>query len=220
MHKTPQKPGAQRSKSPILRPKSGVVEYYGYRYYAPDTGRFINRDPIGERGGVNLYQWAWNDGINLIDLLGLCRGTYSNQSSAARSASNAWNPTSISENLEHGGLICRCCKDGEQKYYYTHVKGTIDGVDPRSSPCDGEDEEIAYWHTHGGPNDLNGDGIDDQHYDSEHFSSIDTDGDGMPDNGDIPYADLNDLDGYVATPSGEFLQYDHNKGQIIRRRSL
>ena len=179
-----------------------------------------SRDPIGEKGGKNLYGFVGNNGVNKFDLLGLCRGVYSNQSSAARAASNAWNPTSIRQNKEHGGLICRCCKNGTQKYYYTHVGGSTDTVNPRDAPCDGEDVEVAYWHTHGGPNDLNGDGVDEQHYDSEHFSNIDTNGDGTPDNGDIPYGNQNDLDGYVATPSGQIRQYDHNGNQIITRRPL
>jgi RHS repeat-associated protein len=29
--------------------------YYGRRYYSPDLGRWLNRDPIEEEGGVNLY---------------------------------------------------------------------------------------------------------------------------------------------------------------------
>ena len=28
--------------------------YYGYRYYNPSAGRWPSRDPIGERGGLNL----------------------------------------------------------------------------------------------------------------------------------------------------------------------
>jgi RHS repeat-associated protein len=45
--------------------------YYGKRYYNPSTGRWLSRDPIGEAGGPNLYGFAYNDGINAIDLLGL-----------------------------------------------------------------------------------------------------------------------------------------------------
>lgn len=45
--------------------------YYGYRYYDPMTGRWINRDPIGERGGVNLYSFVNNNPISLWDSLGL-----------------------------------------------------------------------------------------------------------------------------------------------------
>jgi RHS repeat-associated protein len=49
---------------------SGVAKYYGYRYYHPQTGRWINRDPIEERGGLNLYGFVGNDGVNQWDLLG------------------------------------------------------------------------------------------------------------------------------------------------------
>ena len=45
--------------------------YYGLRYYSPPLGRFINKDPIEEFGGVNLYAFARNDGINKVDLLGM-----------------------------------------------------------------------------------------------------------------------------------------------------
>src|SRR5262249_44385185 len=29
--------------------------YYGHRYYSPSQGRFLGRDPIEEKGGLNLY---------------------------------------------------------------------------------------------------------------------------------------------------------------------
>ena len=44
--------------------------YYGYRYYDPVTGRWPSRDPVGERGGINLYAFAGNDGVNSWDILG------------------------------------------------------------------------------------------------------------------------------------------------------
>lgn len=50
--------------------ESGLA-YYGYRYYSARQGRFINRDPSGEAGGVNLYGFCGNDGLNRRDLLGL-----------------------------------------------------------------------------------------------------------------------------------------------------
>jgi RHS repeat-associated protein len=46
------------------------VNYYGFRYYDPTTGRWLSRDPIGENGGLNLYGFVDNDGINYIDDLG------------------------------------------------------------------------------------------------------------------------------------------------------
>jgi RHS repeat-associated protein len=44
--------------------------YYGYRFYNPVVGRWINRDPIGEEGGMNLYGFAGNDSVNKVDPLG------------------------------------------------------------------------------------------------------------------------------------------------------
>ena len=45
--------------------------YYGYRYYSPDLGRWISRDPIEEQGGFNLYAFVNNDPVNKFDILGL-----------------------------------------------------------------------------------------------------------------------------------------------------
>lgn len=45
--------------------------YYGYRYYDPLTERWPSRDPIEERGGVNLYGFVGNDGVNKLDSLGM-----------------------------------------------------------------------------------------------------------------------------------------------------
>jgi len=44
---------------------------YGYRFYVPMLGGWINRDPIEEDGGVNLYGFVSNDGINSSDYLGM-----------------------------------------------------------------------------------------------------------------------------------------------------
>jgi RHS repeat-associated protein len=70
--------GARVVGMPLLAAKStenqcfsGVAKYYGYRYYHPQTGRWISRDPIEEEGGLNLYGFVGNDGVNWWDLLGL-----------------------------------------------------------------------------------------------------------------------------------------------------
>jgi RHS repeat-associated protein len=51
-------------------PLTGLY-YYGYRWFDPMTGRWPSRDPIEEEGGVNLYGFVGNNGVNLIDRLGL-----------------------------------------------------------------------------------------------------------------------------------------------------
>ena len=44
--------------------------YYGYRYYNASTGRWLTRDPIDEKGGINLYEFVGNEPLFEIDLLG------------------------------------------------------------------------------------------------------------------------------------------------------
>ena len=46
-----------------------ALVYYNYRYYNPKDGRWINRDPIAEQGGWNLYAFVGNS-LN-VDNLGL-----------------------------------------------------------------------------------------------------------------------------------------------------
>lgn len=48
----------------------GLV-YYGLRYYNPSLGRFINRDPKEEGGGLNLYAFCLNNAVNAWDYLGM-----------------------------------------------------------------------------------------------------------------------------------------------------
>jgi integrase/recombinase XerD len=62
-HDEPEK----RTKNADFRPS---VTYYGYRWYDPVTGRWPSRDPIEEQGGVNLYGFVGNDGVNYWDYLG------------------------------------------------------------------------------------------------------------------------------------------------------
>jgi len=38
-----------------------------YRAYDADLGRWLNRDPIEEEGGINLYGYVANDPINYFD---------------------------------------------------------------------------------------------------------------------------------------------------------
>ena len=64
--------------------KTGL-SYYGYRFYTPVLGRWINKDPLREAGGINLYgfvdsvgkpqtnlyQYTENNPVNKTDPLGL-----------------------------------------------------------------------------------------------------------------------------------------------------
>ncbi|MCA3864721.1 MAG: RHS repeat protein, partial [Burkholderia sp.] len=50
--------------------ESGLY-YNRHRYYDPETGRYINQDPIGLHGGANAYAYADNRPVDAIDPTGL-----------------------------------------------------------------------------------------------------------------------------------------------------
>jgi RHS repeat-associated protein len=58
-----------RFSSKELHAKSGMYGY-GFRFYDPHLQRWLNRDPIFEAGGINLYGFVSNDPTNLIDPFG------------------------------------------------------------------------------------------------------------------------------------------------------
>ncbi|HWY78550.1 MAG TPA: RHS repeat-associated core domain-containing protein [Verrucomicrobiae bacterium] len=41
------------------------------RWYSPNAGKWLSRDPIGEKGGLNLYGFVANNPISVVDKLGL-----------------------------------------------------------------------------------------------------------------------------------------------------
>ena len=53
-----------------LNPTSDLM-YYRYRQYDPRVGRFGGRDPIGYRGGINLFAYVGNDPTQADDPFGL-----------------------------------------------------------------------------------------------------------------------------------------------------
>ena len=54
------------------------VQVSGLRYYSPGLGRWVNRDPIEEKGGTNLYCLVRNAPSLNVDVVGLllCTARY------------------------------------------------------------------------------------------------------------------------------------------------
>ena len=65
---------ALRFSTKLTDAETGML-YYGYRFYYPSIGRWLNRDPIDEKGGVNLYGFLSNDPLDYIDTDGRFTGS-------------------------------------------------------------------------------------------------------------------------------------------------
>ncbi len=150
--------------------------YYGH--YAPRWGRWLSKDPIGERGGVNLYGMVGNDPLNYIDCLGLARRTCQCDTKAVNSKGQEmsqkavqmtladmnqlppWADRKTSTGREYGGRICCNVKTGS-----VNATGPIpgpwkrvgltrvgEGVDPKeAAACStlGDGwQDAGYYHSH------------------------------------------------------------------------
>jgi RHS repeat-associated protein len=54
---------------------SNALYFHRARYYHPELRRWLNADPIGLAGGLNLYGYVGNNPIGFVDPLGLFLGT-------------------------------------------------------------------------------------------------------------------------------------------------
>lgn len=60
-----------RFSSEYLDKELGLI-YYNYRHYNPQDGRWLSREPLGEKGSINLYSFL-NNGEGSFDWLGNVR---------------------------------------------------------------------------------------------------------------------------------------------------
>ena len=64
-------------------PETGLY-YYGYRFYNPILMRWLNRDPLEEEGGVNLYAACKNNLVISSDVIGLWSSTWASRGEKRR----------------------------------------------------------------------------------------------------------------------------------------
>ncbi|WP_041245337.1 phospholipase A2 [Geotalea uraniireducens] len=60
--------------------KETGLYFYRARYYDPMEGRFISKDPVGFKGGINIYAYVSNNVVNDTDPSGLYPGPCGNDS--------------------------------------------------------------------------------------------------------------------------------------------
>jgi RHS repeat-associated protein len=70
--------------------ESGGLYYYRARHYSPVLGRFLQPDPIGNAGGINLYVYVGNDPLNQTDSLGLAPDQSSMDAAASTGTRSAF----------------------------------------------------------------------------------------------------------------------------------
>jgi len=58
----------------LLALSSLFMAHTAQAFYNPHTGRWPNRDPLTEKGGINLYGFVRNNCINFFDILGQTDG--------------------------------------------------------------------------------------------------------------------------------------------------
>jgi RHS repeat-associated protein len=63
-------PGAQYGYTGREPDEAGLV-YMRARYYSPQFGRFVSRDPAGLQGGINAYAYCGNNPTNCTDPSGM-----------------------------------------------------------------------------------------------------------------------------------------------------
>ncbi|MBB7725229.1 DUF4329 domain-containing protein [Escherichia coli] len=195
--------------------QSGLY-YNRHRYYDPLQGRYITQDPIGLKGGWNLYTYPLSP-VNSMDPLGLYEFKSKNIDDIGIFALAMCNGESINENKEYGGLICK--KQGEYLPMNPISSNDNDSVDLRNIKCPEGSERVGDYHTHGFYSDDKGNKVTKENdvYDSLNFSSKDLTNSYMNGMGKKEYSS------YLGTPNNTYLKYNPKaKGNgvtIIRQGS-
>jgi len=119
------------------------MPHYGFRYYSPDLGRWINRDPIEEEGGANLYGFVGNQPIRKWDKLGLSFGNVC-CTAVAPADDAAWWENIIRPFLRHCHIEEGDCPDGMDSYSIERSDDSETQMNHGSNPtCDcATDEQI------------------------------------------------------------------------------
>ena len=126
----------------------GLV-YYNYRHYEPTMGRWLTRDPIGEIGSKNLYEFLRNSPIHFSDRFGLL----SSEQIQKVLERLSYCKCQSSEHLKHTwdaaieAVLQYEFGDKWQSKLSNHMKQVADRLDRVVQPFDSADELISVLHS-------------------------------------------------------------------------
>ena len=91
--------------------KESGIHYNYFRDYEPQTGRYLESDPIGQRGGLNTFGYTDANPLRFFDENGLlkCNGSWKVKSSSLNLPVIAWRCTCY--------WMCVSCKVNPQSHF-------------------------------------------------------------------------------------------------------
>ena len=139
-------------KAPESRGFGPGVADYAYRYFDPLTGRWPSRDPIEEEGGLNLYGFVNNDGVDHHDKLGLISFQMEFVGAAAGAATEGASIAEIASLVESLGASAAAAAVIAKAARCKYLRDMIDSISEEGlskCTCDDSDDVIraktAYW---------------------------------------------------------------------------
>jgi RHS repeat-associated protein len=115
--------------------------FYSFRYYSPEMGRWLNRDPIGERGAnCNLLCFVGNEPANTVDYIGLFNLTCSSP------CTHSWKirSDSFTDWERHSYDITGPCSDSYEKNVFDPNTFRVIKVQCQRCPADITKREYRY----------------------------------------------------------------------------
>jgi RHS repeat-associated protein len=123
---------------------SSGLEFALYRAYDPTHARWLNRDPIAEAGGINLYAYVrgnplqWNDPLGLICGVDPATGALTSDAQAALDTWNSFEADRAND-IKNGNFTQAAVDENNAtwaraNYYFTTGQGPFPGPPPQAAP--------------------------------------------------------------------------------------